>query len=155
MTPTLERRSESRQRYNSGARQTSDHYSRRYNYRSRSDVANELSGRHRYHSQTLLEGARPGPTTPTWRRDALETLQRELTARSPRDPNRGYSSDTGYLNDTWRSRRSGGRGYENFDYGNYGRYLSPTDAYRQQYFVTRVASSLSTDTDNPRIVNLK
>ncbi|KAK0418386.1 hypothetical protein QR680_013533 [Steinernema hermaphroditum] len=91
-----------------------DTFSRRYNYRSRSDVGSPR----RYASQTLLDGVRPGPTTPHVRRDALSTLQRELDtlSRSPRAAGAvgGYSSDTGYLNDTIRSSRV--RGYSNYDY---------------------------------------
>lgn len=114
-----------RQRYLSGTgtsyisrasaadRSATDTYSRRYNYRSRSDMGSPR----RYASQTLLDGTRPGPSTPHTRRDALHTLQRELDtlSRSPdRSTPRGYSSDTGYMNDTIRSRA---RGYSNYDYG--------------------------------------
>jgi hypothetical protein len=79
--------------------------SRRYNYRSRSDVDSPR----RYASQTLLDGARPGPITPHARRDALHSLQRELDSlsRSPDAAARsaGYASDSGgYQNDTIRSR---------------------------------------------------
>ncbi len=102
--------------------QTTDAFSRRYNYRSRSDVGSPR----RYASQTLLDGSRPGPTTPHARRDALHHLQRELDtlSRSPdprsATPRGGYSSDTGhYLNDTIRSRaRQAGTGYANYDYGS-------------------------------------
>lgn len=116
-----------RARYASGAsyisrtsamdRQGTDTYSKRYNYRSRSDVGSPR----RYASQTLLDGARPGPTTPHTRRDALHTLQRELDSlsRSPDAAARaaGYSSDTGYL-DSMRSRRG-----EQSSYG-YGMHLN-------------------------------
>uniref|UniRef100_A0A915B8J5 Fibronectin type-III domain-containing protein n=1 Tax=Parascaris univalens TaxID=6257 RepID=A0A915B8J5_PARUN len=116
-----------RQRYLSGTgtsyisrasaadRSATDTYSRRYNYRSRSDMGSPR----RYASQTLLDGTRPGPSTPHTRRDALHTLQRELDtlSRSPdRSTPRGYSSDTGYMNDTIRSRA---RGYSNYDYDSY------------------------------------
>ena len=99
-------------------RQGTDTYSRRYNYRSRSDVGSPR----RYASQTLLDGARPGPTTPHTRRDALHTLQRELDSlsRSPEVTGTrvgGYSSDTGYLNDTTRSKTRAATGYSNYDYG--------------------------------------
>lgn len=99
-------------------RQGTDTYSRRYNYRSRSDVGSPR----RYASQTLLDGARPGPTTPHTRRDALHTLQRELDniSRSPDVGGTrvgGYSSDTGYLNDTVRSRARAAHGFSNYDYG--------------------------------------
>ncbi|ETN71312.1 fibronectin type III domain protein [Necator americanus] len=91
-------------------RQGTDTYSKRYNYRSRSDVGSPR----RYASQTLLDGSRPGPSTPHARRDALSTLQRELDtlSRSPdRSTPRGYTSDTAY--DTVRSKA---RGYSNYDY---------------------------------------
>ncbi|VDM43794.1 unnamed protein product [Toxocara canis] len=116
-----------RQRYLSGTgtsyisrasaadRSATDTYARRYNYRSRSDMGSPR----RYASQTLLDGTRPGPSTPHTRRDALHTLQRELDtlSRSPdRLTSRGYSSDTGYMNDTIRSRA---RGYSNYDYDSY------------------------------------
>ncbi|KAI6240848.1 hypothetical protein M3Y99_00392200 [Aphelenchoides fujianensis] len=91
--------------------------SRRYNYRSRSDVESDR----RYASQTLLDGARPGPLTPHARRDALHSLQRELDSlsRSP-DATRsaGYASDTGFLNDTIRSKNRAGGGFSNVDYEN-------------------------------------
>uniref|UniRef100_A0A914BWZ1 Fibronectin type-III domain-containing protein n=1 Tax=Acrobeloides nanus TaxID=290746 RepID=A0A914BWZ1_9BILA len=113
-----------RSRYHSGTsyisrasaleRQGTDTYSKRYNYRSRSDVGSPR----RYASQTLLDGARPGPTTPHNRRDALHSLQRELDSlsRSP-DATRagGYSSDTGYLD----SRRRATGGYSSHDYDSY------------------------------------
>ncbi|PIO68284.1 hypothetical protein TELCIR_09931 [Teladorsagia circumcincta] len=70
----------------------------------------------RYASQTLLDGSRPGPSTPHARRDALSTLQRELDtlSRSPdRSTPRGYTSDTGNAYDTVRSKA---RGYSNYDY---------------------------------------
>lgn len=112
--------------------QYNDTFSRRYNYRSRSDVgAYSADGLpRRYPSQTILDGVRPGPTTPGHRREALETLQRELdtisrgstaaggrtsVARGTRgafavgESARGYSSDTGYVNDTWRGRPGMGR----------------------------------------------
>ncbi|RCN43892.1 hypothetical protein ANCCAN_10093 [Ancylostoma caninum] len=95
-------------------RQGTDTYSKRYNYRSRSDVGSPR----RYASQTLLDGSRPGPSTPHARRDALSTLQRELDtlSRSPdRSTPRGYTSDTAY--DTVRSKARGG--YSNYDYGDY------------------------------------
>lgn len=86
-----------------------DAYARRYNYRSRSDVGSPR----RYASQTLLDGARPGPTTPHTRRDALQNLQRELDSlsRTPEGRAAGYSSDTGYL----ESSRARTRG--NYDFG--------------------------------------
>lgn len=100
-------------RASAAERPITDTYSRRYTYRSRSDMG---SPRH-YASQTLLDGTRPGPSTPHMRRDALHTLQRELDTLS-RSPDhltaRGYSSDTGYMNDTIRSRT---RAYSNYDYG--------------------------------------
>uniref|UniRef100_A0A0R3RL03 Uncharacterized protein n=1 Tax=Elaeophora elaphi TaxID=1147741 RepID=A0A0R3RL03_9BILA len=100
-------------RASAAERPITDTYSRRYTYRSRSDMG---SPRH-YASQTLLDGTRPGPSTPHTRRDALHTLQRELDTLS-RSPDqltaRGYSSDTGYMNDTIRSRT---RAYSNYDYG--------------------------------------
>jgi hypothetical protein len=110
-----------------GGHNTDTYSSRRYHYRSRSDLQPPPR---RYASQTILDGARPGPTAGgggTWRRDALENLQRELDtlSRSPVSPPdrrpvgsarppipggtefaRGYSSDTGYMNDTVRSARS-------------------------------------------------
>ncbi|CAJ0598951.1 unnamed protein product [Cylicocyclus nassatus] len=94
-------------------RQGTDTYSKRYNYRSRSDVGSPR----RYASQTLLDGSRPGPSTPHARRDALSTLQRELDtlSRSPdRSTPRGYTSDTAY--DTVRSKA---RGYSNYDYDTF------------------------------------
>lgn len=129
----------------SGERQQgTDSFSRRYNYRSRSDLGvGGITTPRRYASQTLLDGSRPGPTTPHWRRDALESLQRELDtlSRSPttttaaaggataatiagRTTPRGYSSDTGYMNDTVRSRGGGVapiavRGNANYDYGRH------------------------------------
>lgn len=84
----------------------------------------------RYASQTLLDGARPGPVPPggTWRRDALESLQRELDtlSRSPvtsgerryQATSRGYSSDTGYVNDTLQSSQS--RQQQSSQQHNYG-----------------------------------
>ncbi|EJD74869.1 hypothetical protein LOAG_17881 [Loa loa] len=102
-------------RASAAERPITDTYSRRYTYRSRSDMG---SPRH-YASQTLLDGTRPGPSTPHIRRDALHTLQRELDTLS-RSPDqltaRGYSSDTGYMNDTMRSRT---RAYSNYDYDTY------------------------------------
>jgi len=91
--------------------QGTDTYAKRYNYRSRSDVGSPR----RYASTTLLDGSRPGPSTPHARRDALSTLQRELDtlSRSPdRSTPRGYTSDTPY-----DSVRSKARGYSNYDYG--------------------------------------
>ncbi|GMS87185.1 hypothetical protein PENTCL1PPCAC_9360, partial [Pristionchus entomophagus] len=93
--------------------------SRRYNYRSRSDVGSPR----RYASQTLLDGARPGPSTPHAKRDAIHTLQRELDTLS-RSPDfggsqRGYESG-GAAYDTIRSRSTqagAGRGFANYDYG--------------------------------------
>ncbi|VDN44256.1 unnamed protein product [Gongylonema pulchrum] len=102
-------------RASAAERPITDTYSRRYTYRSRSDMGSPR----RYASQTLLDGTRPGPSTPHTRRDALHTLQRELDtlSRSPdRLTPRGYSSDTGYMNDTMRSRT---RGYSNYDYGEH------------------------------------
>uniref|UniRef100_A0A7I5E8R5 Fibronectin type III domain protein n=2 Tax=Haemonchus contortus TaxID=6289 RepID=A0A7I5E8R5_HAECO len=96
-------------------RQGTDTYSKRYNYRSRSDVGSPR----RYASQTLLDGSRPGPSTPHARRDALSTLQRELDtlSRSPdRSTPRGYTSDTGNAYDTVRSKA---RGYSNYDYDTF------------------------------------
>ncbi len=163
-----------RTRYASGTsvgRTSADTYSRRYNYRSRSDMGRRAG------SQTLLEGSRPGPTTPTWRREALETLQRELgsisrtprtpvgasTARSGTDIARGYSSDTGYLNDTWRSGASGSRGpppvparRREQQYYDYGKGLGLD---KREYYVTRVACSSSTEGTggllSRKMVNLK
>lgn len=108
-----------RQAANTGTlRSNYDTYSsRRYQYRSRSDLG--VTPR-RYASQTLLDGARPGPPAHgSWRRDALESLQRELDtlSRSPVNTTgerrqgyttstaRGYSSDTGYANENLQSRR--------------------------------------------------
>ena len=96
-----------------------DTYAKRYNYRSRSDVGSPR----RYASQTLLDGSRPGPSTPHARRDALHTLTKELDSLS-RSPDvrgatprgttaAGYGSDTNAY-DTVRSRA---RGYSNYDYG--------------------------------------
>uniref|UniRef100_A0A7E4VM27 Fibronectin type III domain protein n=1 Tax=Panagrellus redivivus TaxID=6233 RepID=A0A7E4VM27_PANRE len=101
-------------------RQGTDTYSKKYNYRSRSDIGSPR----RYASQTLLDGTRPGPTTPHARRDALHSLQRELDnlSRSPDASaarHGGYSSDTGYLNDTIRSRARTATGYSNYDYDTY------------------------------------
>src|SRR5688572_17325043 len=96
-------------------RQGTDTYSKKYNYRSRSDVGGSPR---RYASQTLLDGARPGPTTPHTRKDALHSLQRELDSLS-RSPDAtatragGYSSDTGYL-DSSRTRK------DQADYSSYG-----------------------------------
>uniref|UniRef100_A0A915K3I3 Uncharacterized protein n=1 Tax=Romanomermis culicivorax TaxID=13658 RepID=A0A915K3I3_ROMCU len=101
--------------------QYNDTYSRRYNYRARSDLG---SLPRRYPSQTLLDGVRPGPATPHYR-EAVETLQRELgslsksglgtgavgrASSSYRRPagtmGAGYSSDTGYnLYDTVKTIR--------------------------------------------------
>lgn len=96
-------------------RQGTDSYSKRYNYRSRSDVGSPR----RYASQTLLDGARPGPTTPHTRKDALQSLQRELDSlsRSPAGATAaGYSSDTGYLES---SSRTGSKHRANYDYGKF------------------------------------
>ncbi|WKY00226.1 hypothetical protein Q1695_014798 [Nippostrongylus brasiliensis] len=97
-------------------RQGTDTYSKRYNYRSRSDVGSPR----RYASQTLLDGSRPGPSTPHARRDALSTLQRELDtlSRSPdRSTPRGYTSDTG--GNQYDTVRSKARGYSNYDYDTF------------------------------------
>ncbi|CAI5445350.1 unnamed protein product [Caenorhabditis angaria] len=90
-----------------------DTYSKRYNYRSRSDVGSPR----RYASQTLLDGSRPGPSTPHAKRDALHTLQKELDTLSRSSPRgaAGYTSDTNAY-DTVRSRA---RGYSNYDYDTY------------------------------------
>ena len=58
-------------------------------YRSRS----ELGSPRRYASQTLLDGARPGPTTPHSRRDALQELQRELDSLASRSHAGGTSRE--------------------------------------------------------------
>ncbi|ULU01578.1 hypothetical protein L3Y34_001716 [Caenorhabditis briggsae] len=98
-----------------------DTYAKRYNYRSRSDVGSPR----RYASQTLLDGSRPGPSTPYARRDALHTLTKELDSLS-RSPDvrgatprgttsAGYGSDTNAY-DTVRSRA---RGYSNYDYDTF------------------------------------
>lgn len=68
-------------------------------YRSRSELAGMggISPPRRYASQTLLDGARPGPTTTTTninskehsRRDALYELQRELDSLASRSPASG------------------------------------------------------------------
>ncbi|CAI4231782.1 unnamed protein product [Auanema sp. JU1783] len=124
-----ERRDEQRSRHASGNlngssyitraaadRQGTDTYSKRYNYRSRSDVGSPR----RYASQTLLDGSRPGPSTPHARRDALHTLQKELDniSRSPdRATPRGYLSDNNQY-DTVRSKARG-QGYSNYDYDSY------------------------------------
>jgi hypothetical protein len=149
-----------------------DTFSRRYNYRSRSDIGpGGLATPRRYASQTLLDGSRPGPTTPHWRRDALESLQRELDtlSRSPTTTAaadrstpiaRGYASDTGYMNDTIRSRTGvSGHGYSN-NY-DYGRRLRRNYDAADRYVVTRVATT-TTDVDSrvdgatvERVVNLK
>ncbi|VDN03313.1 unnamed protein product [Thelazia callipaeda] len=103
-------------RASAAERPITDTYSRRYAYRSRSDMGGSPR---RYASHTILDGARPGPSTPHARRNALHTLQRELDtlSRSPdRLTPRGYSSDTGYMNDTMRSRT---RAYSNYDYDTY------------------------------------
>jgi hypothetical protein len=156
-------------------RSGNDTFSRRYNYRSRSDIGpGGLATPRRYASQTLLDGSRPGPTTPHWRRDALESLQRELDtlSRSPTTTAaadrstpiaRGYASDTGYMNDTIRSRTgvSAGHGYSN-NY-DYGRRLRRNYDAADRYVVTRVACSTTTDVGNrvdgaaavERVVNLK
>lgn len=88
--------------------------SRRYNYRSRSDVNQDK----RYASQTLLDGNRPGPIASSSRRDALHTLQRELDSLSRSPDGRGYASDYGH--DTIRSRggQRVGQGFSNYEYGN-------------------------------------
>ena len=96
-------------------RQGTDTFSKRYNYRSRSDVGSPR----RYASQSLLDGSRPGPSTPHVRKDALHTLQKELDtlSRSPdRSTPRGYTSDTANVYDTVRSKA---RGYSNYDYGEF------------------------------------
>lgn len=95
----------------------SDNYSsRRYNYRSRSDVGSPR----RYASQTLLDGARPGPTTPHSRKDALQSLQRELDSlsRSPAAA-AGYNSDTAAMNNSTYESRLRQRPLRNaaYDYG--------------------------------------
>ncbi|GMT18237.1 hypothetical protein PFISCL1PPCAC_9534, partial [Pristionchus fissidentatus] len=127
---TSETRESSRSRYASGMADSSyitrsaadkaafntDTYSKRYNYlRSRSD----LGSPRRYASQTLLDGSRPGPSTPHAKRDAIFTLQRELDTLS-RSPDfgsqRGYESG-GAAYDTIRSRSTAaGRGFSNYDY---------------------------------------
>lgn len=100
----------------------SDNYSsRRYNYRSRSDVGSPRS----YASQTLLDGARPGPTTPHSRKDALQSLQRELDSlsRSPAGATSaaaGYSSDTAAMNNSTyesRLRQRSARSAAAYDHG--------------------------------------
>lgn len=138
----------------SAADRNTDTFSRRYNYRSRSDIGpGGLATPRRYASQTLLDGSRPGPTTPHWRRDALESLQRELDtlSRSPTTTAagdratptaRGYASDTGYLNDTIRSRTGAvvGQGISNYDYGRRLRRTHVGDA-ADRYVVTRLATT--------------
>lgn len=125
--------SEQRQRHLSGTsyiskasamdRQGTDQFSsRKYNYRSRSDVGSPR----RYASQTLLDGARPGPTTPHSRKDALQSLQRELDSlsRSPAGGASGvggvaagYNSDTGYLESSLANRSGSSRHRQAYDYG--------------------------------------
>ncbi|CAB3401714.1 unnamed protein product [Caenorhabditis bovis] len=96
-----------------------DTYAKRYNYRSRSDVGSPR----RYASQTLLDGSRPGPSTPHARRDALQTLQKELDTLSRSPDVRGATPRTaaGYTSDTnaYDTVRSKARGYSNYDYDTY------------------------------------
>lgn len=118
--------------------------SRRYNYRSRSDMGNFVAASpRRYGSQTILDAPRPGPATSATRREALDNLQRELnnisrgstmtrTARTmspeaippPRlnrytDVSRGYTSDTGAAHESMLSERYSNQRYQ--DYGTRSR----------------------------------
>uniref|UniRef100_A0AC35UE32 Protein-tyrosine-phosphatase n=1 Tax=Rhabditophanes sp. KR3021 TaxID=114890 RepID=A0AC35UE32_9BILA len=116
----------SRSRHMSGAsymsrasgidRQATDTFTKPYKYRSKSDIGSPR----RYASTTLLNGARPGPSTPHNKADALHTLQKELDTLS-RSPG-GYASDTGF-------RNRPNTGYSNYDYESgftTGRVISPT-----------------------------
>ena len=111
----------------------SESYSRSArHYRSRS----ELGSPRRYASQTLLDGTRPGPSAPHSRRDALQSLQRELDSlsRSPRttaataaaefpaaSAASGYTSDLEYSRSAAATSTARGAG-GGFDYG--GRFLN-------------------------------
>ncbi|CAD5222389.1 unnamed protein product [Bursaphelenchus xylophilus] len=105
------------ERQEEGAHETYASSSKRYNFKSRSDLNQQDR---RYASQTLLDGARPGPIASHSRREALHSLQRELDNLS-RSPAGGYSSD--YAQETIRSRGGQrlGSGYSNYDYDSYNR----------------------------------
>lgn len=96
-----------------------DTYAKRYNYRSRSDVGSPR----RYASQTLLDGSRPGPSTPHAKRDALHTLTKELDSLSRSPDVRGSTprGTTGYGSDNnaYDTVRSRARGYSNYDYDTF------------------------------------
>lgn len=125
-----------------------DTFARRYQYRSRSDIgAQSGTLARRYGSQTLLEGPRPGPSTPADRREALEALQRELntlgrsgapkpytSTRGRSADYRGYSSDTAG-GDTWRSKYSTS-GRKQLD-TNDNVYAAATNDYGRQSFSRR------------------
>uniref|UniRef100_A0A913IDA2 Fibronectin type-III domain-containing protein n=1 Tax=Strongyloides stercoralis TaxID=6248 RepID=A0A913IDA2_STRER len=103
-------------RASASERQTTDKFTRPYKYRSRSDIGSPR----RYASQTLLSGARPGPSTPHSKLDALHTLQKELDTLS-RSPGGGYTSDTGYF-----KSKGTGQGYSNYDYETMAKSFLPT-----------------------------
>jgi hypothetical protein len=114
-----------------GGATASESYSRSTRYhRSRSELG---SPPHRYASQTLLDAPRPGPHAPHARKDALQSLQRELDSltRSPPRPGAeastgatgatttggGYSSDTGFLESSRSAGRTTRTQQQTHDYG--------------------------------------
>ncbi|KRY42983.1 Phosphatidylinositol phosphatase PTPRQ, partial [Trichinella spiralis] len=105
--------------------QYNDTFSRRYQYRSKSDLSPYgYAVPRRYPSQTILDGVRPGPTAPGSRREAVETLQKELSSayksgisdrkkmagadlgRSRLDSERGqgYASDSAFMDSLRRKQ---------------------------------------------------
>ncbi|CDW52276.1 protein sidekick [Trichuris trichiura] len=84
VTPLSSRRTLSSERdriHRTEINQYNDTFSRRYQYRSKSDLSSyNYTLPKRYPSQTILDGIRPGPVMPGARREAVETLQRELRA---------------------------------------------------------------------------
>ncbi|KRX64845.1 Phosphatidylinositol phosphatase PTPRQ [Trichinella sp. T9] len=105
--------------------QYNDTFSRRYQYRSKSDLSPYgYAMPKRYPSQTILDGVRPGPTAPGSRREAVETLQKELSSayksgisdrkkmagadlgRSRLDSERGqgYASDSAFMDSLRRKQ---------------------------------------------------
>lgn len=105
--------------YQSRAEQQAEQQARRqqhqqHQYRSRSDLERDR----RYASQTLLDGARPGPIASHSRRDALHSLQRELDSLSRFDSRADYAADLAQDSLRSRSGQRVGAGFANYEYGN-------------------------------------
>jgi hypothetical protein len=116
-----------------GRSATTTNATRHGQYRSRSELAGMggTSPPRRYASQTLLDGARPGPITSTpittahSRRDALYELQKELDSLASRSPaNGGDYTKQQILPSKWdttavssRSSAQQQRQQRNYEYG--------------------------------------